>query len=148
MRLRLLVLPDRGSGSAIRIDGTESGGRVSFVQLYGARRGGDPGQVGYRRHYRLSAAEMRDVRRLVRESDLASAPARVVWTPSPPRFTPAGEQIVEMCVHPPSYVFELADETGARFVVRDACELKRWPALQALADEILTLHPRRRREEN
>lgn len=144
-RLRLLVVPDRrGNPFVIRIDGTEGGGQVSVVQLHGTRPG-NPGRVSYRRYYRLTPAEMQDVRRLIRETGLLSAPSEAAAA-SAVSFTRDGRQIVTLCAHPPTFAFELAQASGSHFVVRDACELDREPALRALADELLDLDPRRRRE--
>ena len=102
--------------------------------------------MAYRRHYRLSATEMQDVRRLIRAAGLISAPTEAPMVPAV-TVNRDGRQIVTLCAHPPTYAFELVEARGSRLVVRDACELDREPALRALEDEILGLLPSRRREE-
>lgn len=136
-RLRLLVLPSFDPGYAIRIDESESGGLVSFVELSGAG-GYAPGRVRRRAGARLSATVMRDLRRLVEQSGLAFAPAR-----APP---PKPVQTAEGPMHVSSfdgtaYVFELADRAGNRFVHRGRSELS--PGLRSLVKGLESLAPGR-----
>jgi hypothetical protein len=139
MRLRILVLPTFQHGYAIRIDESAGGGLVSFVELTGAG-GYAPGQVRRRTAFHLTAAEMRDVHRLVRQAGLESAPASV---PEPPPIDTPDGQIVTVCADGTGYVVELVDRRGSRFVHRSDCGIA--PPFQMLVNELLTLHPDARR---
>jgi hypothetical protein len=137
-RLRMLVLPSQGHLYAIRIDESGTGAQVSFVEL---SRGSSaqPARVLRRRYARLSTADMRGVRHLVRDAGLASASARAEPRPETPLRTADGQQRVIFCHHPTVVVFELVDAGGSHFLYRDVCDIS--PALLRLAEEIRSIGP-------
>lgn len=137
-RLRVLVLPSFQPAYALRIDESGSGGIVTFVTLDG-RGGYAPGDVAIRRHYRLTADEMREVNELLRRHRLTALPARE-------RDPNSGDpQAVVLCPDATNFAFELLDARSSRFVQSSTCDDT--PAVYAILHGIMELRPDRRQRE-
>jgi hypothetical protein len=125
-RFRLLLTRSRGMPQAIRIDERLDGGtNLRSVQL--DNRDLSRARVAEDRSFALGRPERKRLFRAIRASGLRSAPREGLEKPDRP-----GE--ITVCVHPTTYVFELADAEGSRFVYRTECNISR--RLKNLAEAV------------
>jgi hypothetical protein len=135
-RFRLLMTRSRGMPFAIRIDVRADGVAVARrVRL--DNRDLTEARISEDQTVSFGRAQTLRLARAIRASDVRSVPREGPRLPDQPdkrgRFA--------LCVHPTTYVFELVDAGGSRFVYRDGCNISY--KLRKLAETVDSMVPAR-----
>ena len=137
-RFRLLMTRSRGMPFAIRIDERTDGVAIARrVRL--DNRDLSKARISEDRTVSFGRAQKLRLARAIRASDLRSASREGPRLPDQP--DKKGRFI--LCVHPTTYVFELIDAGGSRFVHRDGCNISyKLRKLAETVDRMVPASPR------
>jgi hypothetical protein len=118
---RLLVLPNSTPASMYRIEfGAEGGATLRWVRLDG-RGGYAPGRIAEEVSRPLTPNELDPFIAAFQEADLGSRKREL--PPEPVRRGADGSEIITICHHPTTYVFEHISRQGRVFITRDYCDI-------------------------